>query len=227
MKSIEIKNRQIIQDLDNFVDIKNEFIDLLLPSGDNLTEEKKQYYLSEEYLNKIIDMKTEHDGFPETINSYSLLRNGIQFDQKNPSKEKQDRIKHLSAKFDRVNDAFKTNYCVKRTALAAIYPPGGMISWHNNANASAYNLIFTWSENGDGWFKYVDSKTKKIVTIHDHPGWQFKYGYFGSYHDPEIDLCYHAASTNCWRITVAFVFDRSIDSENMQNWFLEDIATEL
>ena len=41
------------------------------------------------------------------------------------------------------------------------------ISWHNNANAPAYNLIFTWSETGDGWFKYWDMKEQRIVKFED------------------------------------------------------------
>ena len=44
-----------------------------------------------------------------------------------------------------------------------MYPPGGYISWHNNANASAYNLVFTWSESGNGYFKYIDGETKKEI----------------------------------------------------------------
>ena len=50
-----------------------------------------------------------------------------------------------------------------------MYPPGGYISWHNNANASAYNLIFTWSETGDGYFKYIDGETKEEIVIKDKP----------------------------------------------------------
>ena len=31
--------------------------------------------------------------------------------------------------------------------------------------------------------------------------------YFGGYHEPE-NLCYHAASTECLRITMAYIFAR-------------------
>ena len=63
---------------------------------------------------------------------------------------------------------------VRHNALTAIYPPGGYISWHNNANASAYNLIFTWSESANGQFNYVDPSTKEVVVMRDVEGWQCK-----------------------------------------------------
>lgn len=226
MNSIEIKNSDIINDLNLFLEIKDNYLDVLSCQDRHLTKEQKEYLLSEEYMQKIIALKNKHNGFPERVVSYSLLKNNIEFN-KDAKINSVKKIKELSALYNNFNEEFKAKYCIKRTALSAIYPPGGMISWHNNANASAYNLLFTWSENGDGWFKYRDGKTKEVVTVHDVPGWQFKYGYFGGYDDPESDIIYHAASTNCWRITVAFTFDRSNDSELLQKWFLEDIATEL
>ena len=48
--------------------------------------------------------------------------------------------------------------------------PSKDISWHNNANASAYNFIFTWSEHGDGYFDYVDTSTGEVVRIPDVKG---------------------------------------------------------
>ena len=48
------------------------------------------------------------------------------------------------------------------------------IGWHNNANASAYNLIFTWSETGDGYFKYVDGYTGDEIVIPDKKGGNVK-----------------------------------------------------
>ena len=44
-----------------------------------------------------------------------------------------------------------------------------------------YNLVFTWSETGDGQFQYMDTKTGETVVMKDRKGWQCKAGYFGSY----------------------------------------------
>ena len=79
---------------------------------------------------------------------------------------------------------------METSALSTLYPPDGFIGWHNNANAAAFNLIFTWSEKGDGWFKYIEPTSKEVITISDVQGWQLKAGYFGAYGSG--DVVYHA-----------------------------------
>ena len=104
-----------------------------------------------------------------------------------------------------------------------MYPPKGFISWHNNANASAYNLIFTWSETGDGYFKYIDGYTGDEIVIPDKKGWQCKAGYFGAYNEEPEKLVYHTASTDCWRITVSYIFNREEMSLGLQEDVIEEI----
>lgn len=62
-----------------------------------------------------------------------------------------------------------------------------------------------------------------MVVIPDVKGWQCKAGYFGAYEDPQEQLVYHSARTNCLRMTVAFVLDRSEMSSGLQDWIIEDI----
>ena len=103
----------------------------------------------------------------------------------------------------------------------------GFIGWHNNANASAYNFIFTYSEDGDGYWEHFDTGTQEIVRINDKPGWQCKAGYFGAYEDGMNKVCYHCASNESetgTRMTVAFVMDRSEVSQGLQEWVIEDIS---
>jgi hypothetical protein len=107
----------------------------------------------------------------------------------------------------------------RTNTLNTVYPPDGFISWHNNANASGYNILFSWSETGDGWFEYYDMIKQERVRINDVPGWQCKMGYFGPYYKPET-VCYHAASTSCWRISVAYVF---AEADTMWQYVIEDI----
>ena len=40
----------------------------------------------------------------------------------------------------------------KKQALSAIYPPGGYLGWHTNADVPGRNIIFTWSKTGEGLF---------------------------------------------------------------------------
>jgi hypothetical protein len=130
---------------------------------------------------------------------------------------------------ERINN-FKANLItelgVRYNALFAIYPPGGYISWHNNQNAPGYNVLLTWSENGDGYWEHLDPKTNKIERINDVPGWQCKYGYYGTYEEGMDNVLYHAAATNCWRATIAFVFDKNEGGRMMSEMLIEEISSE-
>ena len=92
------------------------------------------------------------------------------------------------------------------------YPPGSYMSWHDNRMAYGYNIMFTWSEKGDGSFKYWDNKTEEIVEVLDTPGWSTKVAYYGpsdmSEEDgsftPTDDSFFHCFSNNDNRFTFAF-----------------------
>ena len=137
-------------------------------------------------------MSTNNDGRPFAMYSYPIKPEHYHGDD---PKYKED--------FDEVNRDLKIELGLNCSTLSQLYPPKGFIDWHNNANASAYNLIFTWSEKGDGWFKYVDPKTQEVVTVQDEKGWNLKAGHFGTYGSG--DVVYHAASTNCYRMTLSYV----------------------
>jgi hypothetical protein len=65
--------------------------------------------------------------------------------------------------------------------------------------------MFTWSNSGNGYFKYLDNTTGKIVTIQDKPGWQCRHYYFGK-KDELNNNCWHAAYAGEDRITLAYKF---------------------
>ena len=152
--------------------------------------DKRDYWLSDNYRDAIIAMGSTHDGSPASAKSYALKPD--HYNGNDPQ---------YGIDFNEIDTDIKIELGIRDNALSQLYPPGGYIAWHNNANAPGYNLIFTWSENGDGWFKYIDNG--KEVTMYDKPGWTLKAGYFGNYDDGKV--CYHAASTNCWRMTHSFV----------------------
>ena len=72
--------------------------------------------------------------------------------------------------WSQLDEKMKTELGLETSALSTLYPPDGFIGWHNNANAAAFNLIFTWSEKGDGWFKYIEPTSKEVITISDGTG---------------------------------------------------------
>jgi hypothetical protein len=216
VRDINIQNTE-------FLDILNDYKNVLMePMDGGIPRIRKEYPISFEHLkpedwvgdekmHEIIKMGTRHDGFPERLKGFHGLKheNGTPY-----GKVIKDAGLALNSRMIEFLSA-------RNSALNACYPPGGFISWHNNANASGYNIICTWSETGEGWFDYWDLKKQERVRIQDKPGWQAKMTYFGPYEKPDT-LCYHAAYTDCYRITVAFVF---AEADNFWQEVIEDLET--
>jgi hypothetical protein len=215
MKSVDIKNGEVLDNLNKFIDIwwdkKETDLQKFRLGAKNVNRDD---FISNEYKNKIINMGSLHNGFPDRLRGYNLK---ISNDQVVPSMYDPD----INKNYIKINENLQIILGTSNNALCSIYPPGGFIAWHNNANASAYNLIFTWSENGNGYWKHVDPYTGKDVIIQDVSGWQCKAFYFGAYEDGPENLVYHMASTDCWRMTVSYIFDRT----HKQFW--EDVIEEI
>jgi hypothetical protein len=217
MRSVNIKNKEILDILNDFKNIWWDKRETDLTKF-KLTckEANRQDYINTEYKNKIINMGSAHDGYPEKIKGYSLKLCS-------DDEQKFSDLK-INSDYSKINEKLQYTLSTRHNALGSVYPPGGFISWHNNANASAYNLIFTWSEIGNGYWKHIDPYTGKDVIVPDVPGWQCKAFYFGSYDDDPNDIVYHMASTDCWRMTISYTFDRY----HKQFWkdVIEDIEIE-
>ena len=177
----------------------------------------RNHFVGDSHKNTIINMGRNHDGYPESGYYYNFKADSHNRGKGLP--------KEIIQQYNIVNTELQEKLCTRRNALCVMYPPGGFIGWHNNANASAYNLIFTWSETGDGYFKYIDGETKEEIVIKDKPGWQCKASYFGAYIEPAYKLVYHTASTDCWRITVSYVFNREEMSLGVQEDIIEEIKS--
>lgn len=213
MNPIEINNPRVLEILKSGVEIvDNKDYDIFPLPAKN---ENMENWVGDSYLKYIIDLKEKHDGYPKSSKSWNFC------------KVHHQHIKDMEG-YERIEN-FKTDLVaelgVRHNALFAIYPPGGYISWHNNQNAPGYNVLLTWSENGDGYWKHLDPETKEVVTIQDKAGWQCKYGYYGSYSEPN-NLLYHCAATNCWRITIAFVFNSDDTGRMMAEMMVEDLQSE-
>lgn len=217
VRDIDIQNTE-------FLDILNEYKDILLKreEGDPTPliekeipiankDQKSEDWISDEYMHEVIRMGREHDGFPRVLRGFAGLKHEGG-DMKGKVIKDASRV---------LNTKLMEFLSCRNNALNACYPPGGFISWHNNANAKGYNIIITYSENGNGWFDYWDIEKQERVRIQDVPGWQAKMTYFGPYDDPD-KLCYHAAYTDDYRITVAFVFD---EADEFWEEVIEDLET--
>jgi alkylated DNA repair dioxygenase AlkB len=224
MIDVPVRNPEILECLNNYVSIKDidNFSDNMRLVGQAF-ENRRDYYIGDAHRRAIMTMGAKHDGYPEALRAYDM-----KFREKHQMfSDKADAMwrTELLKKLGDCNQKLVFNIGAKNNALTALYPPGGFISWHNNANASAYNIIFTWSETGDGWFKFVEPETGEVVTVQDRPGWQCKAFYFGNYSEPS-EIIYHAASTDCWRMTVSFMFDRADLSYDFRQEIIEEISSE-
>lgn len=187
MNSIPIKNEELKAILD-------EFLQALLKSD----RSKYPYtvvpnFSADEacdvpYLEHMQGKKV--DGFPERTN-------GIDLNRWSPP-ELNVPLKKLD--FDLMNWSGCRNSAVKM-----LYPKGGYMGWHHNANAPGYNILLSWSKEGKGYFRYQDPKTKEIVTMHDTPGWTCKVGYYGPWHEPDRIYWHCANAKEEERFTLGYI----------------------
>lgn len=184
MEEIEIRNESFIDVLDWILTKiilrdKNwkcsEITDLLIESSHKAC--------SEEYLNQI---KIEgHSGLPK--DSYSkTMGTTHSWDQ------------------SYVRTKLSFYFKVKKMTLLCFYPKYGFVGWHSNYDVDGYNLLLNWSEEGKGFFRFQDPKSKEIITIPDKKGWTAKIGKFGGTAEDEL---WHCARTDCRRASVAMIFN--------------------
>jgi|GEM_PF-2323460 len=126
-----------------------------------------------------------------------------------------NRIREINYKTD---ESLQSYLGAKMSALKAYYPAGGYISWHTNWNAPGYNIVFTYSQGGKGYWRHIDPSGSsclqpdlgKLVHIDDSPGWHCKAGYFGSKENPQ-NVVWHSAYTDEPRLSLAYILhDKSI-----------------
>lgn len=216
MKTVDIRNHEVLSLLEQAVSLWRDdplFRESVVFTGET---DNREDFISDEYFRQIVYKGKQHDGYPEKSHMASLRRESFASRKADPTYTN----RYIKG-FEKINTSLTQTLGTRRNALAAVYPPGGFIGWHNNANASAYNLIMTWSETGDGYWKHWNPIARRMETIPDKPGWQAKATFFGSYDDDPDDIVYHMASTDCWRMTIAYVFDR----KHKQFW--EDALEEL
>ena len=201
MKQLEIKNYELIELLN---DTSNWFKNIdksILPFPNK--KDDNEYYTSEEHLNEI-DVE-KHDGFPKY--TYGV---DIAVPSTTPGSWRK--------KILEIDNTLNTILGSQRCAVKMYYPKDGYMSWHNNHNASGHNILFSYTEQGDGWFKYKDPKTSEIVTMYDEPGWTAKVGYFGSNKEKD-KIFWHCARAYEDRLTLGFV----IPDQNMWEMMCDDI----
>lgn len=210
MRWVNVVNQEVLDILTNYSDWFFASDLTKLTEIANSEERHKGMKLEEacgtNHLHEIVDKGDEHIGFPERTMSVDIGTSD------SAPKEHKDRKNKLS-----------TDLCsylgARNQAVNVFYPEGGFMGWHNNWNASGYNILLSYSKEGEGFFRYLDPITKEVVTMQDKPGWTCKVGYYGRKSEPE-KIYYHCAGSYEPRITLGFVVPHLEIWRNM----IEDIA---
>lgn len=224
MTEVVIRNKHLLKRLNGFVE---EFFSIedynnpkyrVFSSEDHVSN--AEYYCGKEWLDHMLLNWESHSGYPEQHMSQPIS----------------NMVKEDPEKFTVFRDKVKNDFAVEigamHSALLNYYPQNGFVGWHTNWNANCYQILFTWSKTGNGYFKYYDKKKDEIVTIQDKPGWQCRHYYFGRKDEPDHH-CWHAAYAGEDRITLAYKFTNNsindtmdVTAKLMRDQLVEDIESE-
>ena len=162
MTEIVIRNKELLTTLDKTVNMFLEHRELCDELSDNLQPdipvEEWEKFCKEEYLHEMIAKGDEHEGFPEKACGFQVMQ-GV--------RERPDIFEPLK---QWTKNELPMQFGARSNSLTSYYPPNGFVGWHTNWNASAYQIILTWSEEGDGYFSYYDRKSDTIITEPDVKG---------------------------------------------------------
>ena len=213
MRKINLRNKRVIDTLNEFTEFCFSRDRSMMQDEKNILSFKEPYEhtVTHEFLKEEMSKGLEgHSGFPPSMKGVELQEFWASQFYDAEWNEAVNKILHDLTMI----------LTAKRNALAAYYPKGGYIGWHTNWNAPGYNVLLTYSETGEGYFEYWDMEKKKVVRIPDEKGWQCKVGYYGKDVPEEADLAmWHAAYTDCERLTFAYV----IPDEFMWEGMIEDL----
>ena len=220
MTEVVIRNKEVLKTLERFSDeffsvdgYDNEMYQAYSCEED---KSKGEYYCSEEFLKECLEgelIGAPHRHYAQPITKMVRVHPEIWT-------EYQTKVKY----------DFAAEIGAHTSALLSYYPPGGFVCWHTNYDASAYQVLFTWSD-GNGYFRYYDKEQDKVVHIPDVKGWQCRHYYFAPENEPE-NLCWHAAYSGGERITLAYKFcgygkndPRDSQARELRDMLIEDIES--
>jgi|TARA_R110000796_G_scaffold115924_4_gene228228 hypothetical protein len=223
MSEITIRNVKLLETLNSFSDeffSKEEYNHPPSQMYSSVRDMSMgEYYCDREYLEECLALP-ETVGVPVRHFAQPISR----MVREHPNKE------DWKGFMQKVKYDFAAEIGAHTSALLSYYPPGGFVGWHTNADATAYQVLFTWST-GNGYFRYYDKANDKIVTIQDVAGWQARHYYFGPENEPE-NHCWHSAYAGDNRITLAYKFPghgkhdpRDQQARDLRDLLIEEIES--
>jgi hypothetical protein len=224
MKSIKLKNDRLQTLLSSTIDLfYNDTVKQICKKckdkTDNLIPDLDP--CSEEYLMKAFTLELREYGYPRALRGMGLV------DMQHFIPDSTS-VKEISRSMSKIGRFLGT----PNQALTMYYPEDGHIGWHHNGNAPGYNILITYSLDGDGGFSFWDYKTKSIQTIQDKIGWNVKVGYYPNIRKEPNRVYWHMAKTKNPRVSIAWVIDQKemwksmIDEITQGDYDHEDILSQ-
>ena len=209
MREIPINNEELKQILDRFLQVLLKVDRSKYPYYHGGKDGKEgmvtpEYACGMEYLLHMQGKKV--DGFPEKTVGVDLMR----FTPPHQS---------LAEALIILDHELLSWSGSRNNAVKMLYPKGGYMGWHHNANAPGYNILLSWSDKGTGFFRYQDPITKEVITMQDAPGWTCKVGYYGPWHEPDKIYWHCACAPEEERLTLGYI----IPHEGMWTSMCDDI----
>lgn len=208
MKSIKLKNARLEKQLSYITELFYEGeIARLVKNFDFRKDNLIQncHPTSEEYLLKAFKFKLSDYAFPRDVRGATIESLLLNVSSNNK----------IANEINRSSKRLGQTLGTEREALSMYYPEDGFIGWHHNGNAPGYNLLVSYSLDGDGGFSYWDYNTKSIHTIQDKPGWNVKVGYYPNQRKEPNRVYWHMAKTKNPRVSIAWVIDQKEMWKNM------------
>ena len=207
MEFITLKNTRLASLLQNLIDgfFENPDVQVALKRvgkyKDTLIPDV--YPCSDEYLNRALTQDVKEYGYPRSAYGSGMGKTNMDFNwQKFIST--QDKISKIGLFLG-----------TPVNALTMLYPDQGYIGWHHNGNAPGYNILITYSQDGQGRFKYYNKETQKIVVHEDPKGWSVKVGYYPDQRREKDRVYWHCAETTKARMSLAWVINHKEMWKNM------------
>lgn len=205
MRNIKLNNQRLAAQLSSITDfVFSDEITAVVNTTKALEDKliPDLYSCSTEYL---------YEAFKHPIHEYGFPRSALGCGMRETPPHLYDKLLPASKMCDRVGRFLGT----PNNALMMVYPDNGYIGWHHNGNASGYNVLMTYSQDGDGWFDYYDYDTKSTVRLQDQPGWNVRVGYYPCERREPKRVFWHMAETKKQRITFAWVINHKDMWKNM------------
>lgn len=212
MKQIALNNDELKEILGSFLDVLLKVDRSRFPYGPHGERSREavmtpEYACGQEYM-QFMQTKTV-DGFPEVTHGIDLMK----------FKSPYESLQKALVKLDNELLAWSGS---RNNAVKMLYPKGGFMGWHHNANAPGYNILLSWSKDGTGYFRYQDPVTKEVVTMHDEPGWTCKVGYYGAWDQPNKIYWHCANAEHEERLTLGYIIPHEGMWENMIESIVEN-----